>query len=112
MISNQLPAVNADQKPSFNKSQTAFFRKLYIAYLIDQEELSIPTLELQTGMPRRTLQDCIKGFADLKIICEFVSRDGTRNNDGYYRISDWGPINPEWIGQQKNMIEQALGLAL
>jgi len=98
--------------PSHSKAQLAFFRKIYLAYLMDQGEQNIPSLELQTGMPRRTLQDCIKGFSDLGIECEFVGHVGTRNNDGSYRINNWGPINPQWVGAQRTLIEQALGLAI
>jgi len=98
--------------PSYSKAQLAFFRKIYLAYLITQGEQNIPSLELQTGMPRRTLQDCIKGFVDLSIDCEFVGRSGARNNDGHYRINNWGPINPQWVGAQRALIEKALGLAI
>lgn len=100
------------ETPAYSKAQLAFFRKIYLAYLIEQDEQNIPSLELQTGMPRRTLQDCIKAFSDLSIECEFIGRSGTRNNDGYYRINSWGPINPQWVGAQRALIEQALGLAI
>lgn len=98
--------------PTYSKAQLAFYRKIYIAFLMEQEAQNIPSLELQTGMPRRTLQDCIKGFADLSIECEFIARAGTRNNDGYYRVNNWGPINPQWVGAQRALIEKALGLAV
>jgi len=91
-----------------SKQQRAFFRKLYLSYLISQENHNLTSLQKLTGMPRRTIQDCIKDLSDIGIQCQFEQHEGGRHNDGHYNIADWGPIQPEWIGQQFLVIEQAL----
>jgi len=89
-----------------SKQKTAFYRKLYLAYLITEEECSIPDLELLTEMPRRTIQDCLKALPDIGIQCGFTALDGERNNHGFYKIHDWGPINRDWIKSQLNEIQK------
>ena len=43
-----------------SKTKSSFYRRLYVAYLIDcQLASSVPELEKVTGMPRRTAQDTI-----------------------------------------------------
>ncbi|MCL1056748.1 winged helix-turn-helix domain-containing protein [Shewanella gelidimarina] len=91
-----------------SKQQIAFYRKLYIAYQIEHEQHNLLSLHKLTSMPRRTLQDAIAAFTDLGIECEFV-QDGERNNAGYYRINDWGPINSVWVGEHLAVIEAELG---
>lgn len=81
-----------------SKTKTSFYRRLYVAYLIDSGVASnVPALTEATGMPRRTAQDTIAALADLDIVCEFEQEDGARNHAGRYRIRDWGAIDRGWI---------------
>ena len=81
-----------------SKTKTSFYRRLYVAYLIDSGLASnVPALTDATGMPRRTAQDTIAALADLDIVCEFEQEDGARNHAGRYRIRDWGAIDRGWI---------------
>jgi hypothetical protein len=60
-----------------------------------------------TGMPRRTLQDCIADMSDIFVDCHFV-QNGVRNNDGYYQLSNWGPISKYWVEENISVIKTAL----
>lgn len=91
-----------------SKQQRAFYRKLYLSYLISQTPQSATELQKETGMPRRTIQDCLKDLMDIGIDCQFVQQEGGRHNAGYYQINHWGPIKPEWIADNLSQIEDAL----
>ena len=81
-----------------SKTKSSFYRRLYVAYLIDSGVASnIPSLTEVTGMPRRTAQDTVAALADLDIVCEFEQLEGARNHAGHYRISDWVSIDRRWI---------------
>jgi hypothetical protein len=95
---------------SYSKQKLAFYRKLYLAYLIDNGEYNVPMLEKITGMPRRTIQDCIKVLEDISIEVSFQTQEGKRNNDGIYRISSWGPIDRHWVASQMPHIGAVLGV--
>ncbi|NVK42475.1 MAG: helix-turn-helix domain-containing protein [Oceanospirillaceae bacterium] len=92
------------------RSQRAFYRKLYLAWLIDNGKHNLRTLQEKTGMPRRTLQDSLKDLEDIGIKCVFEQNDGERNNFGLYRVTDWGPIRRNWVrthlAQLKAELEQ------
>ncbi|NWD78481.1 helix-turn-helix domain-containing protein [Pseudomonas gingeri] len=93
-----------------SKTKSSFYRRLYVAWLIDSGAASnVPALTEVTGMPRRTAQDTIQALADLDIICEFEQEDGARNHAGRYRIRSWGPIDKSWIGDNLASIKQVLG---
>ena len=93
-----------------SKTKTSFYRRLYVAWLIDRGNASsIPALMNATGMPRRTAQDTILALADLDILCTFVQAEGERNNAGHYRIQDWGPIDHRWIETRLPQIKATLG---
>ncbi|WP_248795191.1 winged helix-turn-helix domain-containing protein [Pseudomonas sp. MWU13-2105] len=93
-----------------SKTKSSFYRRLYVAWLIDSEVASsVPALTEATGMPRRTAQDTILALADLDIICEFEQEDGARNHAGRYRIRSWGAIDKGWIGRNLASIKQVLG---
>lgn len=94
-----------------SKQQRAFFRKLYLSYLISSDTHNLTSLQKLTGMPRRTIQDSIKDLSDIGIDCSFEQNEGGRHNDGHYRVNHWGPIQPEWIGQNIDRIEAALEIA-
>ncbi|MEJ2444993.1 MAG: helix-turn-helix domain-containing protein [Exilibacterium sp.] len=87
-----------------SKQKRAFYRKLYLSYLIDTEKHSVPSLQQKTGMPRRTIQDCLKTLSDINIRCEFVPIAGARNNAGFYRIVSWGPIQQDWVRENIDRI--------
>ena len=90
----------------YSKTKTSFYRRLYVAYLIDSGINSVPAIIQHTGMPRRTVQDTILALHELDIDCEFVGG----NKNGGYRISNWGAINPEWISANVSKLQQVLGL--
>lgn len=93
-----------------SKTKSSFYRRLYVAWLIDsQTAASVPALTEATGMPRRTAQDTIAALADLDIICEFEQESGARNHAGQYRIHDWGAIDKQWIGAHLAHIRKVLG---
>ncbi|MCI0993665.1 winged helix-turn-helix domain-containing protein [Pseudomonas corrugata] len=81
-----------------SKTKSSFYRRLYVAYLIDSGvATNVPALMEATGMPRRTAQDTVAALADLDIVCEFEQQEGARNHAGGYRIRDWGAIDRGWI---------------
>ena len=93
-----------------SKTKSSFYRRLYVAWLIDSElASSVPALTEATGMPRRTAQDTILALADLDIVCEFEQEDGARNHAGQYRIRSWGAIDKSWIGRHVQQIKDVLG---
>ena len=93
-----------------SKTRTSFYRRLYVAWLIDSGGASnVPALMAATGMPRRTAQDTLNALSELDIDCVFVQQDGERNNAGHYAIQDWGPIDPQWISANLARIKGVLG---
>jgi hypothetical protein len=93
-----------------SKTKTSFYRRLYVAWLIDSgSACSVPALMDATGMPRRTAQDTLAALADLDIDCVFVQQAGERNNAGHYAIRDWGAIDPQWVAAHLAQIKAILG---
>lgn len=93
-----------------SKTKSSFYRRLYVAYLIDSGlASSVPALTELTGMPRRTAQDTIAALADLDIVCEFEQQDGARNHAGRYQVQDWGAIDKGWIASHLPQIKAVLG---
>ncbi|KRP63298.1 winged helix-turn-helix domain-containing protein [Pseudomonas trivialis] len=93
-----------------SKTKSSFYRRLYVAYLIDSGQASsVPALTELTGMPRRTAQDTIAALADLDIVCAFEQEDGARNHAGQYRIRSWGAIDRQWIEAHLASIKRVLG---
>lgn len=91
------------------RSQRAFLRKIYLAWLIDNGRHNLRTLQEKTGMPRRTLQDSLKDLEDIGIKCCFEQTDGERNNCGLYRVIDWGPIRRNWVRSNLAWLRSELG---
>lgn len=92
-----------------SKTRTSFYRRLYVAYLIDSGAASsIPALTEVTGMPRRTAQDTLAALAELDILCEFEQAEGERNHIGHYRIRDWGAIDRGWVERNLARIKAVL----
>lgn len=94
---------------AISKTKSSFYRRLFVAHLIDAGTASVPALMAATGMPRRTAQDTIEALAELDIRCEFEHREGERHNSGRYVIRDWGAINPQWIRHHRARLKEALG---
>jgi hypothetical protein len=76
-----------------SKTKTSYYRRLYVAYLIDSGINTVPAIIESTGMPRRTAQDTITALSELDIQC--VSLETAKN--GKYSISSWGAIKKDWI---------------
>lgn len=92
-----------------SKTKSSFYRRLYVAHLIEQGAASVPALMEATGMPRRTAQDTITSLAELDIECVFVNAEGERHNIGHYTIRSWGAIDPRWVTVNAARLGQALG---
>jgi hypothetical protein len=87
-----------------SKTKTSFYRRLYLAYLIDDGIHSVPALMAATGIPRRTAQDTIAALHELNIVCAFEGA----TKDGQYVIRDWGAINRNWIADNLQHIKDVL----
>jgi hypothetical protein len=95
---------------SISKTRSSFYRRLYVAWLIDSgQAATVPALMARTGMPRRTAQDTLAALAELDIDCVFEQQPGERNNAGCYRIRDWGAIDRQWVQAHLADISGALG---
>ncbi|MEN0107660.1 MAG: winged helix-turn-helix domain-containing protein [Pseudomonas sp.] len=93
-----------------SKTKSSFYRRLYVAWLVDSGNASsVPALMDATGMPRRTAQDTLAALADLDIDCQFAQQAGERNNAGHYEIRSWGAIDKQWIADHLPQIKAVLG---
>ncbi|MBP1142427.1 hypothetical protein JOE29_004378 [Pseudomonas sp. PvP009] len=102
-------ALKKDSKMQVSKTKSSFYRRLYVAYLIDSQiASSVPELMAATGMPRRTAQDTISALADLDIVCDFEQLEGGRNHAGSYRVRDWGAVDKGWIADNLLRIKAVL----
>ncbi|WP_110655770.1 winged helix-turn-helix domain-containing protein [Salinicola halimionae] len=98
---------------SLSKTRTSFYRRLYVAHLIDAGLAeSVPAIVEVSGMPRRTAQDTLAALGELDISCEFEQSAGERHQIGRYVIRDWGPISPAWVESRAEGIASALGYPL
>jgi hypothetical protein len=86
-----------------SKQKKAYCRKLYLAYCISSGRHDLHSLEAETGMPRRTLQDAIKAMDDIGIVCQFV-QDGPKHRHGFYQLQDWGDHNPAWVAAHRDKL--------
>jgi hypothetical protein len=91
-------------KKTYSKTKTSYYRRLYVAYLIDSGTNTTEGIIAETGMPRRTLQDTIQALADLDIIAE--RRGGTKA--ATYSISKWGAIDKAWIKNNLQHVKDVL----
>lgn len=88
----------------YSKTKTSYYRRLYVAYLIDSGVNTVPLLIETTDMPKRTLQDTLAALAELDIQLE--TEGGTKNLT--YQISDWGAINKKWIKDNLQHVKYVL----
>ena len=89
----------------YSKTQTSFYRRMYVAHLIDNGINTVPAIINATGMPRRTAQDTLNALGELGLNVVFVG--ATRN--GHYQVNDWGPINRQWVQDHLNEVKSVLG---
>lgn len=87
-----------------SKTKTSFYRRLYVAHLIESGVDTVPAIVRATGMPRRTVQDTISALNECGMRCEFVGPKKT----GKYQVLDWGPINQGWIENNLKHIKVVL----
>lgn len=90
---------------TFSKTKTSYYRRLYVAYLIQSGIHTVPAIIKETAMPRRTAQDTISALAELDIDCVFQGA----TKDGHYVINDWAAINVRWVEKNINTIKSVLG---
>ncbi|WP_290793506.1 winged helix-turn-helix domain-containing protein [Halomonas sp.] len=93
---------------SLSKTQSSFYRRLYVAHLVAGGTASVPAITAATGMPRRTAQDTLAALTELDVVCEFQHDEGERHNIGRYVIRDWGPIDPRWVAAHADRLRRAL----
>ncbi|WP_045859470.1 winged helix-turn-helix domain-containing protein [Teredinibacter purpureus] len=89
-------------KPS--KTKTSFYRRIYLAYLIDSGINTVPAIIDMTGMPKRTAQDTLAALKELGINVEFIG--GTKN--GHYQINDWGAVSKTWVTNNLKHVKDVL----
>ncbi|WP_331351630.1 helix-turn-helix domain-containing protein [Cellvibrio sp. UBA7671] len=83
-----------------SKTKTSFYRRLYVAWLIEQGSNTVPKIIEATGMPRRTAQDTLAAIHELDIEME--------NTNGTYRIVSWGVVNRHWLADNIEQIKTVL----
>jgi len=83
-----------------SKTKTSFYRRIYVAWLIDQHINTVPKIIEATGMPRRTAQDTLAAIHELDIVME--------NSAGVYRISNWGAVNQHWVAANVEHLKTVL----
>ena len=93
---------------TYRKTKTSFYRRLYVAHLIDSGVNTVPAIMQHSHMPRRTVQDTITALHELDIDCEFVGG----NKNGRYRINEWGAISPDWVSANLSTLLHVLALPL
>ena len=87
-----------------SKTKTSYYRRLYVAYLIDSGINTVPAIIEATGMPRRTAQDTINALSELDIECEYIGA----TKSGEYRINNWAAIQKSWIKNNKQHVKDVL----
>lgn len=83
-----------------SKTKTSFYRRIYVAWLIQQGINSVPKIIEATGMPRRTAQDTLAAIHELAIELQ--------NNNGTYRIANWGAVNQQWVDSNIQQLKTVL----
>ncbi len=83
-----------------SKTKTSFYRRIYVAYLVEQGINTVPNIIAATGMPRRTAQDTFAAIHELDIQLQ--------NTHGVYSIQSWGAVNPVWVGENIQHIKKVL----
>ncbi len=87
-----------------SKTKTSFYRRLYVAYLIDSGINTVPSIIAKTGMPRRTAQVTILALSEIDILCEFIGA----KKDGHYKITRWNAVRRDWVKKHLKHIKGVL----
>ena len=87
-----------------SKTKTSYYRRLYVAYLIDTGVNTVPAIIAATGMPRRTAQDTINALSELDIECDYVGS----TKSGEYKITNWAAIQKPWIRNNLKHVKDVL----
>ncbi|WP_261816215.1 winged helix-turn-helix domain-containing protein [Vibrio gallicus] len=88
-----------------SKTKSSLYRRLFVAYLIDNGINTIPKIQGEINIPRRTAQDTIVALAEVDIVCIFT---GSLKN-GHYQIESWGPFNKLWVTENREELRNVLG---
>lgn len=88
-----------------SKTKTSFYRRLLIAHLIDTGTDTLPKIQKEIDIPRRTAQDTINALGELDIECSYV---GALKN-GHYQIDSWEPFDKKWIEKNIHSVMDTLG---
>ena len=86
------------------KTKTSYYRRLYVAYLIDTGVNTVPLIMETTDMPKRTLQDTLAALIEIDVVYSF--NGGTKNRT--YSIEEWGAINKHWIKSNLQHVKSVL----
>ncbi|UQA54533.1 helix-turn-helix domain-containing protein [Vibrio sp. ED002] len=89
---------------TISKTQTSFYRRLLLAYLIDSGVNTLPKIQAEINIPRRTAQDTITALQELDIECTFVGA----SKNGHYQIESWGPFDKNWVNENIERIRETL----
>ncbi|EHQ9271119.1 helix-turn-helix domain-containing protein [Vibrio parahaemolyticus] len=89
---------------TLSKTKTSFYRRLLLAYLVDSGINTLPKIQAEINIPRRTAQDTITALQELDIECTFV---GALKN-GHYQIESWGPFDKNWVNENIERIRETL----
>jgi hypothetical protein len=49
----------------------------------------------------------LKALPGLGVELQFVQQ-GVRNNDGFYQLANWGPLNKSWVNQHHQCLLAAI----
>lgn len=83
-----------------SKTKTSFYRRIYVAYLVEQGINTVPKIVAATGMPRRTAQDTLAAIHELAIQLD--------NTEGTFCVANWGAVNPRWVAENVPLLKQVL----
>lgn len=83
-----------------SKTKTSFYRRIYVAWLIEQGSNTVPKIIAATGMPRRTAQDTLAAIYELAI--------EMKNANGAYSIVNWGAVNKAWVENNISQLKAVL----
>ena len=89
---------------NITKTKSSFYRRVFIAALIEKGFNTLPKIMAEIDAPRRTIQDTINALGELDVECSFTGP----TKSGCYIINSWGPIDKEWVNHNFDMIKQSL----
>jgi len=87
-----------------SKTKTSYYRRLYVAYLIDSGINTVPAIIEATGMPRRTAQATINALSEFDIKCDHIGA----KKSGEYKVTNWAAIQKTWIKNNLQHIKDVL----